>query len=116
MNELRQPDRIQAVVLAVGAALSLGALGFFLASSLHLDRSDAFDYLAVSDGSHESGTLANWIADPPEALRTPQNGVAGVFTLLSLLGFGSGFSANWKFGSPGLCVGPLDLRCLCGMC
>ena len=88
MNKLRQPDRIQAVVLAAGAALSLGALGFFLTSSLHLDRSDAFYYLSISDGYLESGTLANWTADPPEALRTPQNGVAGVFTLLSLLGFG----------------------------
>ena len=85
-------------LIAVGAAiflLSLSCLLFYFRQNSHLAGNDTIYYMAVADSVIEHGEPLDLTSDPPQRLRTPQNGIVALYVLCKKLGLGT--DDTWTF-------------------
>ena len=76
----------QKFVIAIGCFISIYSLYFFLENKIYLIGSDAFYYLSIGDSILQNGEIRNISSIPSQAVKTPQNGIAFVHVILSLIG------------------------------
>ena len=66
-------------------AMSVYSLVFFLQNKVYLIGSDTFYYMSIGDSIVQSGSVLDITAIPAQPLKTPQNGIVLLYTILSAL-------------------------------
>ena len=77
---------IRGMILVIASIVSLYSFYFFLSNKVYLIGSDTYYYMSIADSIIQSGKMENLNSIPSTPIKTPQNGVAFIFALLSLLG------------------------------
>jgi len=73
-------------IIITASIVSLYSFYFFLSNKVYLIGSDQYYYMSIADSIIESGKMENITSIPSKPIKTPQNGIALVYVLLSLLG------------------------------
>ena len=74
-------------IIITASIVSLYSFYFFLSNKVYLIGSDQYYYMSIADSIIESGKMENITSIPNKSIKSPQNGIALVYVLLSLLGF-----------------------------
>ena len=77
---------IRGMILVIASIVSLYSFYFFLSNKVYLIGSDTYYYMSIADSIIQSGKMENLNSIPSTPIKSPQNGVAFIFALLSLLG------------------------------
>jgi len=78
---------ISRIILVIASMVSLYSFYFFTSNKVYLIGSDQYYYMSIADSIIESGKMENITSIPSKPIKSPQNGIALVYVLLSLLGF-----------------------------
>lgn len=76
-------------ILSTATLLSLYSFYFFLANKVYLIGSDAFYYMSIADSILINGEVKIFSTIPSFPPKSPQNGIAFVHVILSILGIAS---------------------------
>ena len=73
-------------VICISVLISLYSFWFFLDNKIYLIGSDAFAYISIADSILENGEMRDNTTIPSSPIKSPQNGIAFVHVILSILG------------------------------
>ena len=82
-------DRFQMFMLSIGCLISIYSFYFFMSNKVYLIGSDVYYYMSIADSIIENGEMKDITTIPSRPVKTPQNGIAFVHVILSLLGIGA---------------------------
>jgi len=86
---LNKFDPLSLSLIGFALLLSLYSFYFFISNKIYLIGSDAFYYISISDSILQYGKLSDITDVSNGGIKTPQNGIAFVHVILSILGIGA---------------------------
>ena len=73
-------------IIITASIVSLYSFYFFMSNKVYLIGSDAYYYMSIADSIIQNGEMRDLTFVPSRPIKSPQNGIAFVHVLLSLLG------------------------------